>query len=194
MRKLFSVTALLVAIALHGAEYDVLIRNGTIYDGSGKKPYHGDLAISGGKIAALGQLKNARGRVEIDAQNLAVAPGCINMLSWANESLIQDGRSQSDLRQGVTLEVMGEGDSMGPLNDAMKKEGVAQEADIKYTIAWTTLGEYLNYLVKRGVSCNVASFVGATTARIPEIVYAGRPPPPHDRAGMKGLLRQASLE
>jgi N-acyl-D-amino-acid deacylase len=194
MHKLFSVAAIFTAFAIQGAEYDVLIRNGSIYDGSGKKPYHGDLAINGQKIAAVGQLKNARGRVEIDAQNLALAPGFINMLSWATESLIQDGRSQSDLRQGVTLEVMGEGDSMGPLSDAMKKEAVAQEADIKYPIEWTTLAEYLDYLVKRGISCNVASFVGATTVRIHEIGYADRPPTADELARMKRLVAQAMEE
>src|SRR3954468_21491767 len=194
MHKLFSVAALFIAFTIQGAEYDVLIRNGAIYDGSGKKPYHGDLAISGQKIAAVGQLKNARGRVEIDAQNLALAPGFINMLSWATESLIQDGRSQSDLRQGVTLEVMGEGDSMGPLSDAMKKEAVAQEVDIKYPIEWTTLAEYLDYLVKRGISCNVASFVGATTVRIHEIGYADRVPTQKELNRMKELVRQAMKE
>ena len=115
---------------------------------------------------------------EIDVRGLAVAPGFINMLSWATESLIEDGRSQSDIRQGVTLEVMGEGHSMGPLNDEMKTEMVHRQGDIRFAIEWTTLGEYLDYLVKRGVSCNVASFVGAATVRVHEIGrLIARPPP-----------------
>src|SRR6266436_6596408 len=160
------------------ADYDVLIRNGLIYDGSGKAPFKGDVAVKGDTIAAVGQLRGARGKTELDGKGLAVAPGFINMLSWATESLIEDGRSQSDIRQGVTLEVFGEGSSMGPLNEQMKKETLEQQGDIKYPIEWTTLAEYLDYLVKRGVSCNVASFVGATTVRVHEIGYADRPPTP----------------
>ena len=177
-----------------GTPWDLLIRNGTIYDGSGGKPFVGDIAINGDKIAAVGKLTDARGKLEIDANGLAVAPGFINMLSWANESLIADGRSQGDLRQGVTLEVMGEGSSMGPLNDAMKKESVEQQGDIKYPIEWTTLGEYLDYLVKRGVSCNVASFVGAPTVRIHEVGYADRAPTAAELARMKQLVRHAMEE
>src|SRR5207247_6008000 len=139
------------------ANYDLLIRDGTIYDGSGRAPFVGDVAINGDRIAAVGKLTDARGKTEIDARGLAVAPGFINMLSWANESLIQDGRSQSDIRQGVTLEVMGEGESMGPLNDTMKKEMVERQGDIHFEVRWTTLGEYLDYLVQRGISCNVSS-------------------------------------
>jgi N-acyl-D-amino-acid deacylase len=182
-------------LATHAAtEYDLVIRNGAIYDGSGGKPIKGDVAINGETIAAIGKLTNAKGKSEIDAKGLAVAPGFINMLSWANESLIADGRSQGDIRQGVTLEVMGEGSSMGPLNDAMKKEAVELQADIKYPIEWTTLGEYLDYLVQRGVSCNVASFVGATTVRVHEVGYADRPPTPEELARMKNLVRQAMEE
>ena len=117
---------------LLSADYDVIIRNGTVYDGSGNAPFVGDVAIKRDRIAAVGKLDNARGITEIDAKGLAVAPGFINMLSWATESLIQDGRSQSDIRQGVTLEIMGEGESMGPLNNAMKKEMVERQGDIKY--------------------------------------------------------------
>src|SRR5262249_32944798 len=156
---------------LHGAEYDVVIRNGLLYDGSGKPPMRGDVAINGDTIAAIGDLKNVRGAKELDAQRLAVAPGFINMLSWATESLIQDGRSQSDIRQGVTLEIFGEGESMGPLTEKMKQEMREQQGDIKFSIEWTTLDEYLEYLIHRGISCNVASFVGATTLRIHEIGY-----------------------
>jgi len=174
--------------------YDLLIRNGTIYDGSGRAPVVGDVAINGDTIAAVGKLTDARGKTEVDARGLAVAPGFINMLSWANESLIQDGRSQSDIRQGVTLEVMGEGESMGPLNDTMKKEMGEQQGDIKFDVKWTTLGEYLDYLVQRGVSCNVASFVGATTVRIHEIGYADRPPTSAELERMKQLVRQAMGE
>jgi len=174
--------------------FDVVIRHGTIYDGSGTTPIHGDLAINGDRIAAIGKLNNAQGKIEIDAAGLAVAPGFINMLSWATESLIQDGRSQSDIRQGVTLEIFGEGDSMGPLNGAMKKEMLDQEGDIKFAVEWTTLGEYLDYLVRRGVSPNVASFVGATTVRVHEIGYANRPPAPEELQRMRELVRQAMQE
>ena len=125
---------------------------------------------------------------------MAVAPGFINMLSWANESLIQDGRSQGDIRQGVTLEVMGEGSSMGPLNDAMRKEMIEEEGDIKYDVPWTTLGQYLDHLVKKGISPNVASFVGATTLRVHEIGYADRPPTPEELLRMQALARQAMEE
>jgi N-acyl-D-amino-acid deacylase len=175
-------------------EYDLLIRNGTIYDGSGGPPMTGDIAINGETIAAIGPLRNARGKAELDAQGLAVAPGFINMLSWANRSLLEDGRSQSDIRQGVTLEILGEGSSMGPLNDTMKRLMREQQGDIKYAIEWTTLGEYLDHLVKRGVSCNVASFVGATTVRVHEIGYADRPPTPEELGRMKTLVREAMAE
>ena len=116
------------------------------------------------------------------------------MLSWATDSLIEDGRSQSDIRQGVTLEIFGEGWSMGPLNDAMKKDAREQQGDINYEIDWTTLGEYLDRLVARGVSPNVASFVGATTVRIHELGYADREPTPEELARMQGLVRQAMRE
>jgi N-acyl-D-amino-acid deacylase len=181
-------------VSLLAADYDVVIRNGLIFDGSGKMPFHGDVAINGQRIAAIGALKDPRGKTELDAKGMAVAPGFINMLSWANESLIEDGRSQSGIRQGVTLEVMGEGNSMGPLNEVMKKEMKEQQGDIKYDIEWTTLGEYLDYLVKRGVSCNVASFVGATTLRVHEIGYADRPPTADELERMKALTRQAMEE
>ncbi len=174
--------------------YDVLIRNGTIYDGSGAPPTVGDVAINGDQIASIGSLENARGRTEIEARGLAVAPGFINILSWATESLIEDGRSLSDIRQGVTLEVFGEGWSMGPLNEAMKREAVDQQGDIKFDIEWTTLNEYLEYLVQRGVSTNVASFVGATTVRIHEIGYEDRPPTSAELGRMRALVRQAMEE
>lgn len=175
--------------------YDVLIRGGTILDGSGSAPFAGDVAIRGDTIEAVGpRLADARGSIEVDADGMAVAPGFINMLSWATESLIEDGRSQSDTRQGVTLEVFGEGRSMGPLNETMKHETLERQSDIRYAIAWTTLGEYLDYLAARGVSCNVASFVGATTVRVHEVGYADRPPTADELDRMRQLVRQAMEE
>ncbi|MEO8575279.1 MAG: D-aminoacylase [Gemmatimonadales bacterium] len=174
--------------------HDVIIRHGTVYDGSGQPGRVTDLAIDGDRITVVGSLVGARGRQEIEARGLAVAPGFINMLSWATESLIEDGRGMSDILQGVTLEVMGEGESMGPLNDAMKKDATEQMGDIKYDVAWTTLGEYLDYLVQRGISPNVASFVGATTVRIHEIGYADRPPTPDELVRMQALVKQAMEE
>jgi N-acyl-D-amino-acid deacylase len=176
------------------AEYDVIVRDGLIYDGNGSSPYRGAVAFNGDTIAAIGDLSNARGRLEISARGLAVAPGFVNMLSWATESLLHDGRSQSDIRQGVTLEIMGEGESMGPLNAAMKKDMVAQQGDVKYDVTWTTLGEYLDHLVKRGVSCNVASFVGATTVRVHELGYADRPPTAAELKRMQELVRRGMEE
>jgi N-acyl-D-amino-acid deacylase len=173
------------------SEYDVVIHEGLIYDGRGGTPFVGDVALRGDSIAAVGSVSNARGDVDIDASGLAVAPGFINMLSWANESLIEDGRSQSDIRQGVTLEVLGEGESMGPLSEAMKREWAERQGDIKYSIEWTTLDEYLEYLVRRGVSPNVASFVGATTVRIHVLGYEDRPPTADELHQMRGLVRQA---
>ncbi len=174
--------------------HDVIIRHGTVYDGSGEAGRVTDVAIDGDRVTVVGNLSGARGRQEIEARGLAVAPGFINMLSWATESLIQDGRAMSDIMQGVTLEVMGEGESMGPLNAAMKKDVVEQMGDIKYDVAWTTLGEYLDHLVQRGVSPNVASFIGATTVRVHELGYADRPPTPDELGRMQGLVRQAMEE
>lgn len=185
---------LLLAACAPKTEYDLVIRNGMIYDGSGAAPAAGGVAINADTIAAVGKLENAIGKQEIDARGMAIAPGFINMLSWATVSLIEDGRSQSDIRQGVTLEVFGEGWSMGPLTEKMKQEEKDQQGDIKYDIAWTTLGEYLEYLVNRGVSTNVASFVGATTVRIHEIGYENRPPTPEELERMKALVRQAMEE
>ena len=173
------------------SEYDVLIRGGTVYDGSGGPPLVADVAISGDTVAAVGSLRRARGAVEIDASGLAVAPGFINVLSWADESLIEDGAGQSDIRQGVTLEVFGEGWSMGPLTEAMKRERLDRQADIRYPIEWTTLGEYLEWLVGRGVALNVASFVGATTVRIHAIGYEDRAPTGSELDEMRDLVREA---
>ncbi len=176
------------------AAYDVILHNGTIYDGSGGEPFVADIAINDDSIAAIGDLGSARAGLTIDATGLAVAPGFINMLSWANQSLIHDGRSQSDIRQGVTLEVMGEGNSMGPLNAAMKQELLDRQSDIRYDIEWDTLGEYLEYLENRGISTNVASFIGAATPRKYVIGYDDRPPSPEELQAMQELVRDAMRE
>ena len=177
-----------------GQTYDVLIRNGQIYDGSGDPAYTGDIGIIGDRIEAIGQLENARGKEEINASGMAVAPGFINMLSWANVSLIEDGRSQGDIRQGVTLEVLGEGRSMGPLNDKMKTAMKESQQNIKYDISWTSLGEYLDFLEGKGVSTNIASFVGNGTLRQYVMGYENRPPTSDEMDQMKALLRQAMEE
>ncbi len=175
-------------------QVDVILRGGTIYDGSGGSPMVGDVAILADNIVAVGDIGRATAPLEIDVTGLAVAPGFINMLSWATESLIEDGRGLSDIVQGVTLEVFGEGMSMGPLNDAMKRRMVDEQGDIRFDIEWTTLGEYLEYLERKGVSPNVASFLGATTARIHEIGYEDREPTPAELDRMRALVRQAMEE
>ena len=176
-----------------GPDYDLLIVSGDIYDGSGGDPYVADVAISGDRIVAIGEdLGSAR--QTIDAAGLAVAPGFINMLSWATESLIEDGRSQSDIRQGVTLEVMGEGWSMGPFSEAMKEEERARQGDIRYDITWTSLGESLQFLEDKGVATNVASFVGATTVRVHELGYEDRPPTGEELQRMREHVRVAMEE
>ncbi|HUF25694.1 MAG TPA: D-aminoacylase [Gemmatimonadaceae bacterium] len=174
--------------------HDIVIRNGSLYDGSGATPFTGDLAIRGDSIVAIGDVGTARGRLEIDARGLAVAPGLINMLSWATESLLHDGRAQSDIRQGVTLEIFGEGSSMGPLNDRMKQLMLDQQGDLRFDITWTTLGEYLEHLERRGVSVNVASFIGATTVRVHELGHDDRAPTPEELARMQALVRNAMEE
>lgn len=178
------------------ADYDIILRNGTIYDGSGNEPITGDVAISGDKIAAVGILSNVTGAQEIDLDGLAVAPGFINMLSWATESLIYDGRSMSDILQGVTLEVLGEGTSMGPLSDKMKeqRDSILTNSEIQYEIEWTTLGEYLQYLENRGVATNVTSFVGSSTLRIYAVGYDNRPATDAEMKQMKQLLDEAMRE
>ena len=175
-------------------EYDVIIRNGVIYNGSGSESYKGDLAINGDTIAAVGSLGDAVGRMKLDAGGLAIAPGFINVLSWATESLIEDGLSQGNIRQGVTLEIFGEGTSMGPLNDLMKEEMLSRQGDIAYEISWTKLSEYLDYLVQRGISPNVASFVGATTIRIHVLGYEDRVPTSEELDQMRSLVRDAMEE
>jgi N-acyl-D-amino-acid deacylase len=173
--------------------YDVIIKSGRVYDGSGGPAYVADVAIEDGHIAAVGQL-DADANSVIDASGLAVAPGFINMLSWATDTLIEDGRSQSDIRQGVTLEVMGEGFSMGPLNDIMKRDLLESQGDIKFAVKWTTLGEYLEYLGRKGVSTNVASFVGAATVRIYALGYQDRAPTYIELQKMQQLVAQAMRE
>ena len=189
--KLLLLLAITISSCSSPTTYDILIKNGTIADGSGNPTYVGSVAINADTIAAIGDLKNAKGNLEIDATGLVVAPGFINMLSWATESLIEDGKSQGDIRQGVTLEVFGEGWSMGPLSEKMKQEMPTSQGDIKYDIDWSTLDEYLQSLVKRGISPNVASFIGATTVRINHIGYEDRAPTDEEMESMKAMVRQA---
>ena len=173
--------------------YDLIIRGGTIYDGSGKPPVVGDVAIKDDRIVAVGKVEGQAER-EVAANGMAVAPGFINMLSWATESLIADPKSQSDIRQGVTLEVMGEGWSMGPMNATMKRQETERQGDIKYDIEWTTLGDYFGWLEKRGISTNVASFVGAATVRVHELGEGDVDPNPEQLGRMRALVRQAMNE
>jgi N-acyl-D-amino-acid deacylase len=177
-------------IAAADAPFDVIIKGGTLYDGTGGEDHVTDVAIRGDRIAGVGDFAKASAKKTIDAQGLAVAPGFINMLSWSNESLIQDGRSQSEIRQGVTTEIMGEGESMGPVNDRVRESMLKQQADIKYEIKWKTLAEYLQYLERRGVSCNVASFIGATTIRANVIGYDDKQPTPEQMEQMRELVRK----
>jgi N-acyl-D-amino-acid deacylase len=183
----------LAGAAKSAADYDVVIRNGTIYDGTGGAPYKADVAIKGDRIAAIAPHLDGHGQTEIDASGKAVAPGFINMLAHPEESLIADGRGLSDLAQGVTLEVMGE-DSMGPLTPEMKKLGEARQSDIKYPITWTTLGQYLGMLEKKGISVNVASFVGAGTVRENLLREADVQPTPAQLEAMQNLVKQAMEE
>jgi len=177
------------------ARYDVLIRNGVVYDGSGAPPRRVDVAVSGSRIVALLPAgARADARQVLDAAGKAVAPGFINMLSWSTDSLIADGRGVSDTRQGVTLEIFGEGWSMGPLTPAMKTTALARQSDIKYPIEWTSLGEYLDFLVRRGITPNVASFVGATTVRIHELGESDVRPDAAQLARMQDVVRAAMRE
>ncbi|HCQ98793.1 MAG TPA: aminoacylase [Acidobacteria bacterium] len=190
---------LLVAFVLVSAcapppDHDLILRNGTIIDGIGTPSFVGDLAINDDRITAVGDLGDSRGVTELDVSGLVVAPGFINMLSWAGEALLEDGRSQGDIRQGVTLEVFGEGVSGGPLTDQMKTLEVTSQGDIKFDVEWTTLGDYLEHLAGKGVSPNIASFVGATTLRVHEIGYEDRPPTVDELDRMRDLVRQAMEE
>ena len=186
--------AALAACSSPSAQPDLILRGGTIYDGSGSPPRVGDVAIRGDSVLAVGDLGDLTGVAEVDVGGLAVAPGFINMLSWATESLLVDPRGLSDVVQGVTLEVFGEGMSMGPLNDSMKAEMVRSQGDIRFEVEWTTLGEYLEHLERRGVTPNVASFVGATTVRIHELGHEDRPPTPEEMERMKELVREGMRE
>ena len=177
-----------------GPHYDILIKNAEIINGSGEPSFIGDLAINADTIAAIGPSLRGTADEELNVGGMVLSPGFINMLSWATESLIEDGRGMSDILQGVTLEVMGEGWSMGPVNKTMKEESSSSQGDIKYDVSWTTLGEYLQYLEDKGVSPNIASFVGATTLRIHEIGYENRPPTDEEMTRMKALATQAMEE
>lgn len=190
-----ALAALLLAGCATQPSFDLLVRHGTIYDGSGAAPFVGDVAVRGDRIAYVGQHAPGTARQVIDATGKAVAPGFINMLSWSTESLLIDGRGLSDLRQGVTLEVMGEGSSMGPLTPAMAKALVAQQEDgIHYPVRWTTLGGYLDHVVAGGITPNIASYIGAATAREMILDDAAVDPDPAQLEAMRGVVRQAMDE
>ena len=174
----------------NSAAYDVLIKGGTVYDGTGSAPFKADIAIQNDRIVAIGNLKHARARTVVEARGLAVAPGFINMLSWSVTSLIVDGRSQSEIRQGVTTEIFGEGSSMGPLNAEMKQRALAQQGDFKFDIPWNTLAEYLTYMEKRGVAPNVASFIGAGTIRTYVIGLEDKKATPEQLRQMREVVRR----
>src|SRR5947208_16091813 len=172
------------------ADFDVIIKGGTVYDGTGTEPKHVDVAICGDRIVGVGDFKTAKAKTVINATGLAVAPGFINILSWSTQALIQDGRSQGEIRQGVTTEIMGEGESMGPVNDRVREHMLREQSDIKYEIKWNTLAEYLRYPEKRGISCNVASFLGATTVREYVIGFEDKQPTPEQLDQMRELVRK----
>ncbi|MEP7246223.1 MAG: D-aminoacylase [Gammaproteobacteria bacterium] len=190
---LLAVVAVVTPLVAKGAEHDTIIRHGLIYDGSGKRPFVGDIAIDGDRITYLGRRAPGRGRSEIDARGKALAPGFINLLAHGEESLIVDGRALSDLRQGVTLEVFGE-DSMGPLTPQMKALGAQRQGEVRYAIDWTTLGQYLEKLERRGIAPNVAAFVGAGTVRVNLLGEADIQPTQEQLRAMEGLVRQAMEE
>ncbi|WP_228850784.1 N-acyl-D-amino-acid deacylase family protein [Aegicerativicinus sediminis] len=172
-------------------KYDIIIKNGSIVDGTNSPAFQGDIAIIADTIAAIGALDKFVADTIIDASGLTVSPGFINMLSWSTESLIEDGRSMSELKQGITLQVFGEGWSMGPLNDKMKEEIKKGQGDIKYDVEWTSLREYLEFLQNKGVTPNVASFVGATTLRIYTMGYENKAPSADEMNTMKKLVKEA---
>jgi len=194
LRRSVGFIGLMGALAGCGPSYDTILRHGTVYDGTGAAPVTADVAIKGDSVAAIGDLSKARGKVELDVTGLAVAPGFINMLSWATETLIEDGKSQGEIRQGVTLEIMGEGESMGPWSDSLKAYNKANQGDIKYDIQWTTLREYLDFLERKGIATNVGSFVGATTIRENVIGFDDRPPTAAELNSMRALVKQAMEE
>jgi N-acyl-D-amino-acid deacylase len=186
--------AVFIPLADAAETVDLIVRDGVIYDGSGGAPVRGDVAVRDGRVVATGQLPSYTGKQELSANGLAVAPGFINMLSWATESLIHDGRGVSDIKQGVTLEIFGEGNSYGPVNGVIREEMLKTQGDIRYDIPWTTLGDYLEFLVGKGISPNVASFVGATTVRAHELGFADRAPSAQELKRMQDLVRQAMRE
>src|SRR5437763_6105410 len=186
---LFS-AALLFLSACATTQHDIVIRNGVLYDGSGHDAMRGDVAIDRDRITAVGAVSGS-GRTEIDAHGLAVAPGFINVMSQSTESLIADGRGMSEILQGVTTEILGEGESAGPLTPAMKKEWLDSEADIKYPIEWTTLREYLDWMVKRGISPNLGSFLGAATPRVYVLGRENRAPSAAELEQMREVVRKA---
>lgn len=190
---LFTSIALFLSCS-QGPKVDVVIQNGTLYDGTGSPPFIGTVAIKGDKIVYVGPPKFFRADKSINATDKAVSPGFINMLSWGVDSLIEDGKSQSDIRQGVTLEVFGEGMSWGPLNDPLKTYMKKNQGDIQYEITWTTLGEYLQFLEDKGISTNVASFIGATTLRVNAVGYENRAPNVEELELMKDLVHQGMKE
>jgi N-acyl-D-amino-acid deacylase len=189
VRSALVLCALLPACRTH--TFDTVIRGGTIYDGTGGRPFVGDVAIHGDSIVAVGRDVSGTAAQVIDAKGMAVAPGFINMLSWATRTLLVDRRAMSDIKQGVTLEIFGEGTSMGPLNDDMKSAMRTNQGDLKFGVSWTTLAEYLEHLEATGVGINVASFVGAATLRIHEVGYANRAPTAGELKRMRALCRQA---
>ena len=195
MKQFVSICLICLLFACSNSKYDTIIKNGLVYDGNGGAPYKADLAIKNDTIAFIGDLSKETATNIIDAKGMAITPGFINMLSWAPVSLIIDGKSQGDIRQGVTLEVFGEGGSMGPLNAKMKK---AMEEDQtgpdRIPIEWNTLGEYMHFMEKRGISCNIASYVGATTIRENIIGEDNRAPTASELESMKGLVKQAMEE
>jgi N-acyl-D-amino-acid deacylase len=171
------------------ASFDIIIRGGTVYDGTGAPGRRADVGIQGDRIGAVGDLTSVQATSVIDATGLAVAPGFINMLSWSTDSLLVDGRSQGEIREGVTTQIFGEGSSMGPLTPEMKRRAIEQMGDLKYSITWTTLSEYLTQLEERGVSQNVASFIGATTIREHVIGLEDKQATPAQLEEMRGLVR-----
>ena len=196
MRLFLFLAAGLAFATCKNQSYDTIIKGGIVFDGNGQPGIQADIGINADTIAAIGDLSKANAKSVVDAKGLAVAPGFVNMMSHAEVSLIIDGRSQADIRQGVTFEVLGEG-SMGPMSEQMKKEArgdMDRNPDFKFEIDWTTLGEYLESLQRRGVSPNVASFVGLNTIRIHELAYANRPPTPEEMERMKALVKTAMEE
>jgi N-acyl-D-amino-acid deacylase len=195
MKQLLAITIISVIISsCNQPSYDIVIRNGMVYDGNGGEPFKGDIGINSDTIAFIGDLSKEKAKNEIDANGMAVSPGFINMLSWSPITLLEDGNSQGDIRQGVTLEVFGEGESMGPLNPKMKADLQKDQPLFKFNVDWNTLGEYMHSLEKRGISCNVASYVGATTIRTHVIGEDNRDPSAAELDSMKALVKKAMEE